>query len=59
MIRSINVPINFVSGEGSSWLADGCLLAVSYIVERDRALVSSSSYKGTNLIRGLHTHDLI
>ena len=47
----INVPVSFVSGEGSSWLADGCLLAVSYTAERYRALVSSSSYKGTNLIR--------
>ena len=47
----INVPVSLVSGEGSSWLADGCLLAVSYTAERYRALVSSSSYKGTNLIR--------
>ena len=29
----------------------GCLLAVSYTAETYRALVSSSSYKGTNLIR--------
>ena len=46
----INVPVSLVSGEGSSWLADGCLLAVSYTAERYRALVSSSSYKTASAI---------
>ena len=60
------MPAGLVSGEMSSWLADGHLLFVpshglSFMhLQRERSSVSSSSYKGTHPIRiGTHPYDLI